>query len=123
MGKRGKGIFFLPKLPSEERILPQFHIHAFSSAHPRLLRSTEAALTVTLFYPVLVLSVRVMGWLQATRCLLAALENGPRAVASAITAPHLSRGGWGWNCSRMPDFLCFFPLAQYSSIVKIMNYR
>lgn len=52
-------------LPSEERVLLQFHIQAFSSARQCLLRSTEAALTVALFYPTLALSDRVMVWLQA----------------------------------------------------------
>lgn len=69
-GEKRERYFFLPKLPSEERVLLQFHIQAFSSAHQCLLRSTEAALTVTLFYPILALSDRVTVRLQALAGLL-----------------------------------------------------
>lgn len=57
---------FLLKLLSERRVLLQFHIQAFSSAHQCLFSSSEPTVTVTLFYAVQALSDRLMVWQQAT---------------------------------------------------------
>lgn len=107
-------------LPSEERVLLQFHIQAFSSAHCCLLWPAQAALTVTLCYWMFASS----GGLRYGCMPLASVASGnsPSIAASAWIVVQLSRWAERWEpvsdrvwAETVPGWLFFFSptLAQY----------